>query len=114
MNNANTFSKFSIVLGVCSLILASSVMFGVVTGGMAIIFAVLSKGKELKMEKTSKIGMYVGLVGMLASIAVAANTVYMYKTDARYRKEINDEFEKAYGKTINEYIDDLYNSYMGE
>lgn len=111
MIRINTFTKLAIGLGIASIIFSTSVLPGMCFGSLAIIFAYLSKGTDLKLNSITKVAVHLGLIGVIASIGIGANIVYRYKTDSNYRAELNKEFEKVYGKDINTYFDEYIDSF---
>ena len=65
----NHMETAALVLGIVSLVTACC-GGGFIFGGMAILFALLSRGGKMTMSSKSKIGFILGLVSVIATIVV--------------------------------------------
>ena len=124
------FASASLVFGIMSiacgifLFWTPFVFLGFVGGGLAILFAVLSKGNYKKMEPRAKKGFIFGIIGPVVSAItlslVIISTFYMLRTDDTLREEARqavkdseevlksiygeeyfEEYEAFYGKELN-------------
>jgi hypothetical protein len=57
----------AMVLGVISLVTCTCLYVSVICGGLAIMFALLSKGGELTMSRNAKIALGFGIAGLAAT-----------------------------------------------
>ncbi len=62
------FATVSMILGVVSLIFCWLIYISLICGGLAIVFALISKGKELKLKPAAKVGCALGLLGIIAGV----------------------------------------------
>ena len=104
------FALVSMILGICSLVLLCTVFFPIILGGLGLIFAILSKRKDKKMETaamtgviTSSIGLGLSLIFCIISVISA---IHMLKPENR--DMLNQMYEDTLGITYDEYIEGLY------
>ena len=95
-------AKISILFGVLSILLYSTVIVPLIFGGLGLIFAELSKGGEKKMSTGAVLGS--SMCGIILAVTVFSGcySVYMFKTDEAYRNKVNATFQEVYGVTIDE------------
>lgn len=58
----------SLVLGTIAVVTCSCIYISIVCGALAILFALLSRGGEYTMSSKAKIGLALGIIGLLATI----------------------------------------------
>ena len=80
----NPMATAAIVLGVISLFTGMVFYISVPCGAMAVLLAILSRGKR-PMPGKSKAGLVCGLLGMVFSIAVTLSSVWVVLTNAQMR-----------------------------
>ena len=102
MQTLNKFAKLSILFGVVSILLYSTVIVPLIFGGLGLIFAELSKEGEKKMSTGAVLGG--SMCGLILAVTVISGcySVYMFKTDDAYRDKVNKAFSEVYGVTIDE------------
>ncbi len=83
-HSRNPMATGAVVLGVISLFTCMVFYIAVPCGAMAVLLAVLSRGKE-PMPRKSKTGIVCGMIGMCLSIAVTLASVWMVLTNAQMR-----------------------------
>lgn len=66
---SNGLAIVSLVLGIVSIVLSCCVFGGFLFGALALIFALLSRGKEHKFDGMAIAGIVTSIVGMLLGIA---------------------------------------------
>ena len=100
----------AMVLGIISLSTCSCIYASVVCGALAIIFALLSRGGEYTMSSKAKIGLVLGIAGLVATILVYAATfasmIHEYGSIEGYLRE----FCNMYGLDFEELYGDLFNT----
>lgn len=109
----NAMSTAAAVMGIITII--STFMFTVyvpfITGSLAILFAVLSRGKKKKLDSSATAGVAAGIVGMVLNIALIGTVWYLYTNVPEIHDEANQLFEQRYGFTIDEMIQDIIDEY---
>lgn len=80
----NPMATAAVVLGVISLFTCMVFYISVPCGAMAVLLAILSRGKN-PMPGKSKAGIACGMIGMCLSIAVTLTSVWMVLTNAQMR-----------------------------
>lgn len=111
---SNTFATVAIALGIISILSLTSIIFPLILGSLAIIFAILSKGSNLKMSKNGFIGFTTGITSIVGSIIFTAVTIYMILFNQDYRDYMNEQYKSRIGVTFDEYVEILKDAYNGE
>ena len=62
----------SIVMGIIALATSCCIYSAIVTGALSIIFALLSRGGEMTLDSKGKIGLTLGIIGLVLTIIVYA------------------------------------------
>lgn len=75
-----------------------------VFGSIAIILALLSRGRALKMEVKAKAGAICAAIGLIANCALCGTGIYMLYTKPEIMNQVNDIFEKQYGISYEEML----------
>lgn len=79
-------------------------------GSMAIVFAVLSKGGNLRFSKRGKRAVIMGMTAIIINIVYvlfAVKTVRTLMADPAGRQQINDLLYQRYGVTLEEMLPEL-------
>ena len=92
----NSYAKISLVLGIVTIV---TMIFGTVyvpfiSGGVAIIFAVLSRGARTSFSTTALAGLITSLAGILLNIALVVSVLFLYLNNASIREETNDYLDR--------------------
>lgn len=105
---SNAMATAAIILGTISLAMCSCLYLSIVCGGMAILFALLSKGGETTMSQSAKIGLILGCVGLAATVVMYTITfvtiIHTYGSLEEYLRV----YLKDYGMTLEELMEGLY------
>ena len=110
------------VMGLLSLICAFTCLSFLtpVFGGLGILFALLSKGKETHMEKKAKTGMIFSAVSLSLTLVFAiASMIFTFITFSQYEPDelhdyLNEAYEETYGQSFDEIYEQLYGEDFGE
>ncbi len=108
----NGFMIASLCLGIFALTSSSIIFIAMIAGSLSILFAVLSKGNDKKMQPISKLGTGVSVFSILLSFCITASAIYMYFNDASYHAALNDSFKQMYGITMDEALEDQLPSWF--
>lgn len=110
------------IMGIISLISAFTCFsfLAPVFGGLGILFALLSKGKEETMEKKAKQGLILSAVSLITTVVLMAGTViFTLVTMSQYEPDelhdyLNEAYEETYGQSFDELYEEIYGEDFGE
>lgn len=110
------------IMGILSIISAFTCLsfFAPIFGGLGILFALLSKGKEDVMEKKAKNGLIMSAVSLVATVALTiASFVFTFATMSQYEPDelhdyLNEAYEETYGQSFDELYEEIYGEDFGE
>lgn len=119
-NQALVHSSF--VMGILSIISAFTCLsfLAPVFGGLGILFALLSKGKEDAMEKKAKYGLIMSVISTIAIVVIVAGTfIFTFATMSQYEPDelhdyLNEAYEETYGQSFDELYEEIYGEDFGE
>ncbi len=83
-------------------------------GSIAIVLAILSKGKQTAFTKGAKRAITAGIVALVLNLSILAAAVYgiyLFHTDPSARKEINRMSEQIYGYSFDDMLQQIMNQY---
>ncbi len=98
---------FTIAALICTMLAFLMVLTGLMPiffGSFAIIFAVLSKGKEMKMNRLARSAVSGSIISILLGIVLTVAAVYTIISDPKAREIYDQTFEQNTGMTIEEYL----------
>lgn len=75
-----------------------------VFGSIAIVLALLSRGRVTKMNVKARAGIICATIGLIANCALCTTSVYMLYTKPEIMNQVNDIFEKQYGMSYEEML----------
>ncbi len=91
-------------MGAAALIMAVLALLTIVTGvgpvffgGMAILFAILSRGKERRIRGAALGSLILSGFAIFAGIALLASTFFLMENDPAVRAQVDQGFEMMYG-----------------
>lgn len=112
----NTFSKASLVLGIITIV---TVFMGVIyipfiTGGIAIILALLSRGRRRSFSTPALIGVITSCVGLVLNVALVVTSLVLYSNVPEVRNQVNSYLEQMTGIEIEDdaTLSDIYNNLL--
>ena len=74
---SNFFEKASMVLGIGAIISCVFFYGAYIMGAMAILFALLSRGGQMKMSSKARIGLILGISAIILTTAITIGAVYI-------------------------------------
>ena len=110
------------IMGILSIISAVT-CFSFLTpifGGLGIIFALLSKGKEETFEKKAKHGLIMSAIPLIATVVLmVAGLIFSYVSLSQYEPDelhdyLNEAYEETYGKSFDEMYEEIYGEDFNE
>ncbi|MBR3684155.1 MAG: hypothetical protein IKL78_04705 [Lachnospiraceae bacterium] len=98
------YSKAAMVLGIVTIVTAifTTVYIPFITGGLSIIFAVISRGEKRRFSSTALGGIFSACVGIFINVAIIVGCFYLYNTDPQIREQVNEYIEQMTGQTLDE------------
>lgn len=107
-------NSMTILALIFAIIAALTILTGIIPiffGSLAILFAVLSKGSNLKMDSSGKISTAIATVSMILGITITGVTMYEMTYDPEMKSMMNDTFEQMYGVSFDEYMEQMQQFY---
>ncbi len=99
----SAFLSASMLCALFACTCGSCIIFGsMFFGGMSILFAVLSKGKSLKMHIIGIIAIVISVCSLVFSTFITGFSVYTFVSDPQMRQETYDEYEAMTGHSFEE------------
>ncbi len=109
----NAFMTLSVLMGIFAFMSCSFIFAALVAGGLSILFAILSKGKHLKMHFMAKAGIATSIAAIVLSVVITSSIVYLMFNSPQYRELLNTTYESMYGMTFDEALEEIYPSTQG-
>ena len=75
-----------------------------VFGSIAIVLALLSRGRVTKMNGKAKAGIICATIGLIANCALCGTSFYMLYTNPQIMNQVNEIFETQYGLSYEEML----------
>lgn len=100
----NGFGMASILLSTIALFSVTTIVIPLVAGSLAIIFAILSKGRELQMTRPIQRSFVISIVSIVCAVAIIIGITYMFFYNPEYHDYLNQSFMEIYGMSIEEYL----------
>lgn len=99
----SAFLSASMLCALFACTCSSCLIFGsMFFGGMSILFAVLSKGKSLKMHIIGIVAIILSVGSLIFSTITTGVSTYIFISDPALRQETYDEYEKMTGVSFEE------------
>lgn len=108
----NAFLTASVICAVLSLMSSCVVFAAMFFAGMSILFAVLSKGKELKIALAGKTAVIVSAASLAFSVIITAFSVYTVMSNPETRQEFYDQYEEMTGISLEDEMNQLESLYQ--
>ncbi len=100
----NGMTTAASVLGLATIVtcVLLTVYIPFVTGSLAILFALLSKGSDKRMSPSALSGITSAVVGLVMNVILIISVITLYLTNPVIHERANQLFEQRYGLTIDE------------
>lgn len=108
----NSFLMASLICAVLSLMSSCFILGTMLFGALAILFAVLSKGKETKMNLMGKSCVFIAVCSLAFSLLLTAVSVYGIMSDPSARQEFYDQYEQMTGTSFEDDLNQLMQLYQ--
>ncbi len=107
-NPGMAMATASLLLGAASFFTILSVFLPLALGGLAILFALLSKGYGKKMLTQAKIGFVCGIGGLSVTAVLFTSSVAMLLSDPDLMIEIGQQYDDAIEGMYGQSTEELY------
>ena len=104
----NLFEAGSLVCGVISLITCTCFYGSYILGALAILFALLSRGGQMKMSSKAKLGLILGIIGIVFTTIVTIAAFVWALNEYGSMEGIIQEFCNMYGYDYEEFMNSFY------
>ena len=104
----------ALVLGLISIPLCFFMNIGIILGGVAIVFALLSKGTAQKLLPQARKGIIYGTIGIVIGYTILVASFHTLLTDQAYRDKFNQTYEQLYGESFDDMLKEIGISLDGE
>lgn len=108
----NSFLMASLICAVLSLMTSCFILGTMFFGALAILFAVLSKGKEMKMNLVGKSCVFIAVCSLAFSLLLTAVSVYGVMSDPKARQEFYDQYEQMTGTSFEDDLNQIMQLYQ--
>ncbi len=97
----------------CSFFAAITALFGTIVfpyilGGLSIIMASLSRGRNIKYTLNAKIALIVSCIAIIGNTAYIGLTAYNFMYNEEFRQQLDTTFEQIYGMNMTEYTSYMF------
>lgn len=105
----NGMATAASVLGLATIVttILLTVYIPFITGSLAILFAILSKGADKRMAPSAVSGVTSAVIGLVTNAVLIISVITLYLTNPVIHEQANRLFEQRYGVTIDEMWDDI-------
>lgn len=107
-NPGMAMATASLFLGLASFFMSMTVFFALVFGGLAILFALLSKGYGKKMITQARIGFICGIGGLGTTFALIASSVSMLLANPDILVEVGRQYDTAIEEVYGQSTEEIY------
>lgn len=99
----------AMVLGIISLIscFTFTIYPAFITGSIAIVLALLSKGRRPKLFGKARTGIICAVAGLITNTVLITGCIVLIFTNDDIRAQVNQTFEEQYGQTFDEMLEEI-------
>lgn len=99
----------AMILGIISIVSFFSFIIypALITGSIAIVLALLSKGRQQKMLSKARTGIICAIIALVLNALLITGTTVRYFTDDDFRTQVNQTYEELYGQPLDEMIEEM-------
>lgn len=105
---ANAFMIVSMCLGILSVISCPLFFISIPAAAISIILAILSKGKNLRMDFMAKSGIVSSALGMVLCTAITTMMVMLLLLSPEYLRQLNETSQVIYGQSLDTMMESTY------
>lgn len=104
----NRLGQIAMILGLIAFFIAFTCMIypAAMLGGVAIVLAVLSRGRGRRFDGTAKVGLWSGIAALIVNVAIIAGVVALIFSNGEFKNMMNEACREMYGQTFDDMVDD--------
>jgi hypothetical protein len=110
----NGFLIASVICSFLSLMSCCFIFGSMICAAMAIVFAILSKGKELKMHWMGKVSIGIATASLVLSTILTTLSVYSVMSDPEMRQEFYQQYEQMTGVSFEDTYGSLFQDFLSQ
>jgi hypothetical protein len=96
------------VLGIISIATCTNLFISAVCGALAIMFALLSKGGELTMSKSAKLGLGLGIAGLVITVILYGVSLAAILREYGSLEAYLQAYLQDYGMSLDDLMNGTY------
>ena len=111
---ANMFAFIAFVLACIAVFSVLTGVFPIILGSLAIIMALLSRGRETKLSSSAKLSIYISVFAMIVGTGIVAAAVHAIMTDPEMRDFMTQLYNAVRNNDYEEYtrlLREYYNTH---
>ena len=93
----------SMVCGICSLVMCCTGILAIPAGALGILFAMLTRKKEQRMNNMCVAGIWLSCVGLALGIFITISSIVTVFTDPSYMNMLDQMYQQMYGVDMEEF-----------
>lgn len=110
-NKRNSFALASMILGIASMLTATTIILPIPLAALSVLFAILAGRKRKAPAIPCIVGYSTSFVGFLLSLSLLISmitTIPKLLKDPAFRERLDTVSEQMYGESFDDMIEDLY------
>ena len=107
----NSMAVLALILAIIAALTILTGIFPIFFGSLAILFAILAKGNNLKMDTSGKISTAIATLSIVLGLVITGVTMYEITYDPEMKNVFNATFEQMYGVSFDEYMEQMQQFY---
>lgn len=105
----SSFASAAMVLGIVSIVscFTFTIYPAFVCGSIAVVLALLSKGRRPKLLSKAQTGITLAAIGLALNTVLVVASIVLLFTNPDVREEVNRTFQRTYGQTFDEMMEEI-------
>lgn len=105
---------FGIAALACAFIFPTVPYISIVLGATAVIFAILSRGEDIRYSKDAKVALSTGLSAIIICIVVFGSVFVALKANDEYRHNVGEYMDELYGTMYSEEMGESFSDILDD
>ena len=107
----NLFEAASVVLAIGALVSCTCFYGAYIMGALAILFALLSRGGQMKMSSKARLGLILGIIAIILTTVVTIGSVYIAIQEYGSIENVLREYCEMYGLDFEQEFGPLFEQF---